>query len=603
LAPASQYTLAELDFDQKLHDKRGTSMTLQSSAPAASPELKVPGTVNGSTVRVVPADETGHSGPPTPARLPKGRRGNRTGRWLLLLTLVLFVGAASGVWFIWFRGPVARTDLVTMKVEYRDLQLKIVERGGLEAKENHDIKCEVKTGSRGAPKIKWVVDNGTTVKKGDLLVDIDDSYLQEQAQAKKIEHDKAEADKIAAEELYPVKKIAIALSEQNLEKWIKGDFPQQLHDLEGQIQIAESTLLQQKDRASWASRMVKKGYMTVSQEESEKANERGDELNLQKIQEQKTVLSKYTDPVQRQTLTNAVKQAKVDERTSYSDMESKRAIFAQQAALYKDLLEQIAQCKVYAPNSGIVVYTVPEQTRMGSGTNQSIIAQGEPVQFGQKMLSIPDLSNMLVNLRIHEAFINHMKDGLPTTIRVDAVPGKVLRGHVKSVAQVASPQDWMSPDVKVYQSYVQIDEPVEQLKLKPGLSAVCTLFTDSKVEHVLAIPIQAVVPPQEKGGKNRCFVATAVGTEPRDIELGLSDERSVEVKSGLKEGDDVILNPRALLSDKEKRTTKEEEKMLPGAGKQGGRGGDGSGKGAPGGGERSGRGGSPSESHSSGDRK
>ena len=162
---------------------------------------------------------------------------------------LLFVGVVGGVWFIWFRGPAARTDLVIMPVAYKDLQLKIFERGALEAKENHDIKCEVKTGSRGAPKIKWVVDNGTTVKKGELLVDIDDSYLQEQAQSKKIDHDKAEADKIAAEELYPVKKIAIALAEQNLEKWIKGDFPQQLHDLEGQVQIAESTLLQQKDRA------------------------------------------------------------------------------------------------------------------------------------------------------------------------------------------------------------------------------------------------------------------------------------------------------------------------------------------------------------------
>ncbi len=373
-------------------------MTLQSSIPAAPAEQEARGPTNGAVVRAIPVDENGSAGAPTPVRLPKSRSGKRTGRWVAMLVLLLFVVSVGGVWFIWFRGPTARTDLVTMKVEYKDLQLKIVERGALEANQNHDIKCEVKTGSRGAPKIKWVVDNGNLVKKGDLLVDIDDSYLQEQAQGKKIDRDKAEADKIAAEELYPVKKIAIGLAEQNLEKWIKGDYPQQLHDLEGQIQIAESTLLQQKDRTSWSSRMVKKGYMTVSQEESEKANERGDELNLQKIQEQKTVLSKYTDPVQQQTLKNAIKQAKVDERTAYSDMESKRAVFNLQDSLYKDLMDQIAQCKVYAPSSGIVVYAVPEQTRMGSGSVQSIIAQGEPVQFGQKMLSIPDLANMLVNL-------------------------------------------------------------------------------------------------------------------------------------------------------------------------------------------------------------
>src|SRR4029077_7153578 len=106
---------------------------------------------------------------------------------------------------------------------------------------------------------------------------------------------------------------------------------------------------------------------------------------------------------------NKILNAKVEERTAYSDMLTKRAEFDQQESLYKDLLEQIAQCKVNAPVSGTCVYAVPEQTMRGSGSNQSIIAQGEPVQYGQKMMSIPDLSRMLVNVRIHEAFINNME--------------------------------------------------------------------------------------------------------------------------------------------------------------------------------------------------
>ena len=71
--------------------------------------------------------------------------------------VLVVIGAA--VWAIWFRSPAARTDLSVAKVEYKDLQLKIVERGTLEARENRDIKCEVKTGSRSF-KIKWLVDNG-----------------------------------------------------------------------------------------------------------------------------------------------------------------------------------------------------------------------------------------------------------------------------------------------------------------------------------------------------------------------------------------------------------------------------------------------------------
>jgi HlyD family secretion protein len=544
-------------------------MTLQTSPPAAAPEQPVPSTANGPAVQATSAGSSNGSPFPKASRLPKARRGRRVLRFLVPAALLVLAVIAASVYFLWFRGPQVRTDLVTAKVEYKDLQLKIVERGTLEAKENRDVKCEVKTGNRGAPKIKWVVENGTQVKKDDLLVDIDDSYLQDQATTQKIARDQAENDKIKAEQDYPSLKIAVDVAVQNLKKWVEGDFPQQLHDLEGQIQTADSNLLQEEDRAAWVSRMVKKGYMTASQEASEDALLMGNKLALQKVQEQKTVLTKYTDPVNRLTFDTAITTAKNAERSGYANMESKRAIFLQQEANYKDLLDQIKQCKVFAEHTGIVVYTVPEQTRTGSGATQSIIAQGEPVQYGQKMMSIPDLSHMLVNVRIHEAFINNMRIGLPASVRVDAASSKMLKAHVKSVANVASPQDWMSPDVKVYQAYVEIEESVEALKLKPGLSAVCTIFTETRAEHVLAVPVQAIVSPLERGGKPKCYIETPGGPEARPVELGMTDEKYVEITSGLNEGDEVILNPRALLSDKEKKGAKEDEKIVPTGAKSG----------------------------------
>lgn len=556
-------------------------MTPQTSPLAPSTAPRTESTAHEPMVLAVP------NGTPLPtAPLPRAQR-RRKRLWVILpAAATLLVVAIVVVWLLWFRGPQARPDLVTYRVEFKDLQLKIVERGSLEAKESHDVKCEVKSGSRGSPKIEWVVDNGAYVHKGDLLVDIDDSYLQEQAQAKKIDRDKAEADKIAAEQSYPVKQVAIKLAEQNLEKWIKGDFPQQLHKAESDILDAKSILQQQQDRTNWVSRMVKKGYMTATQEQAEEDNLHGDELNLQNFDEVKKVLVDYTDPVQRKTLENAIKQARVDERTAYATMESDRAVFVQQEALYQDLLDQIKQCKIYAPNEGIVVYSVPEQTRMGSGATQSIVAQGEPVQYGQKLMSIPDLRHMLVNIRVHEAFINQMRNGLPCQVRVDAVPGKMLKGQVKNIANAAAPQDWLSPDVKVYQAYVEIEDEVAKLKLKPGLSAVTTIFTDTKAPHVLAVPVQAVVSPLEKGGKPRVFVMAPHGPEARDIDVGMSDEKFIEVKDGLHEGDEVVLNPRGLLSDKEKKPAgKDDSQIVPTDGMPGGRGGRGSrgGRGAGGG--------------------
>jgi multidrug efflux pump subunit AcrA (membrane-fusion protein) len=663
-------------------------MSLQPSLPAAPAEQVSPPSANG------PVAEASPNGSPFPqaARLPKARQASRASRWLILGGALALVLAGVAVWFFWFRGPSVRADLIVYEVKrVGQLQLKVnVERGTLEAKDNHFIICEVKPGSRGAPKIKEVLENGTQVKGpvyapwqlfgkfqvptrlGDVIVVIDDSSLQEQSTNQKNLRDRAEADMIAAELLYPSKVTAIALAKQNKDKWVKGDFPQQQHDLEGQIETSQSNLLQEEDRMAWVSRMVKKTYMTASQEEAERAQLKGNELDVRKKKELLDVLIKYTNETNLQDLDNKSLIAVNEEKAAKADMIIKQAVFKQQDALYQDLQEQIAQCTIRAPHSGIVVYYTPEQTMRGSGSNQSIIAQGEPVQYGQKMMSIPDLSRMQVNVRIHEASVGHMnvkarvedvvedgsadtaglkkgdvivklndtpiscyypdlvealgdyktgdqvklkvlrdakeldvaltfgdhkhtgprktgsgsgqepyrlfgarfQAGLPAIVRVDAAPDEPLRAHVANVALVAAPQDWMSADVKVYQAYVEIDEPAEKLrrlKLKPGSSAVCTIFTETKAENVLTVPVQTIIPSTQMGGEPSVMVMTANGPEKRTVKLlkvegkVLSDDKFVAIESGLSEGDKVVENPKTAMGDKDKKSGKDGDKPGPDA--------------------------------------
>jgi hypothetical protein len=668
-------------------------MSLQPDVPAASPERPAPIAANGPVVQASPIASPNGPGLGQASRLPRGKRAAKGARFIVPAVVLVLLLAGLGVWFFFFRGPTARTDLVFKQVERRArIQLKVIERGTLEAKENHFIICEVKTGSRGAPKIKEVVENGTLVKGpiyadwklfgafdvptrlGDEIVVIDDSYLQEQAQNQDIAMNKAKADMIAAELLYPSKEKAITVAKENLEvakqnkdKWVKGDYPQQLQDLEGKFQIADSNVLQQEDRASWAARMVKKTYMTASQLEAEQANLKGDQLQRDQLQMQIDVLRKYTNPTNLKNLDTAIliaetalTNAQNDERSAASDVELKRKVFEQQDALYRDLLDQIKQCRVRAPHSGTVVYYIPEQTRGGFGSNQSTIAQGEPVQYGQKMMTIPDLSQMVVNVRIHEASIGHMsvkarvervvpggsadkaglqkgdviirlddrpinaynpdlvealtdyktgdkvkvrvlrdkkemdldltfgdhhstrksgavgsageahrlfgatfQPGHPARVRVDAAGDRWLKAHVTSVATVAAQQDWMSPDVKVYPAYIQIDEPISDLKLKPGLSAVCEIFTETQAENVLAVPIQTIMPAKEVGGDPSVVVKTAKGTETRKIKLlkvdgkVMSDGTYIAVEEGLTEGDEVVENPKTATGDKDKKPSKD----------------------------------------------
>src|SRR5262249_43177508 len=205
----------------------------------------------------------------------------------------------------------------------------------------------------------------------------------------------------------------------------------------------------------------------------------------------------------------------------------------------------------------MVVYYVPEQVRGGGGTQQSIVAQGEPVREGQKMMQIPDLAHMVVNVRVPEASVSYLhneedpkdyKTWQHAQVKVDAFSNKLLKGHIRTVDTVASQQDYFAADVKVYKTIVTIDQSLEGLR--PGMSAEVTIYADESAEPVLLVPVQAVLGTISMGAQRKCFVIGADGQPAlRDIVVGMCNERLVEVKSGVTEGERVVLTPLPLLED------------------------------------------------------
>src|SRR5208337_1417731 len=202
-----------------------------------------------------------------PNRVPKSKRWSRRGQLLAGAGVALLI-AGAGVAYLLARDPfhAKRTDLVTHRVSKERLELTIIERGALESAKNSDVYCTVKASQKGgtvASTIKWVIDDGSSVKKRDLLVDLDDSGLQDQLKNEKITLDKNEADKINKDENYKIQlsqnesdiktaEVNLELAEIDLQKYKEGDYPQQLKIFEGNIKQAESDLEQQRDRVAWA---------------------------------------------------------------------------------------------------------------------------------------------------------------------------------------------------------------------------------------------------------------------------------------------------------------------------------------------------------------
>lgn len=180
--------------------------------------------------------------------------------------------------------------------------------------------------------------------------------------------------------------------------------------------------------------------------------------------------------------------------------------------------------------------------------------------------------------KLYELEYRKVADGQKATIRVDAVSEKVFEGHVRVKAAVASQADSWVSDVKLYQTLVMIDHEVlpdgtkkpigyEVLpdgttrtieELTPDMTAEVTITVDTAKEPVLTVPIQAVIGGAEMGTKREVFVKTATGFDRREIKLGMFNEKMVEVRDGLAEGDQVVINPKVLLATDDKTKTRED---------------------------------------------
>jgi multidrug resistance efflux pump len=319
--------------------------------------------------------------------------------------------------------------------------------------------------------------------------------------------------------------------------------------------------------------MDKKGYQSHSQTRADKFKADATAITLKGLETERRVLVEYTKrrTIQdlnsklveaRRALDRARSQAKAKLVQADADRMAKDSIYKQELSRMEEIEAEIAKCVIMAPQDGLVVYYVSDQARSGGGSQQSIIAQGEPVREGQKIMQIPDLSQMVVNVRIHEAMISTLHNERDprdrstwqvAQIRIDAVPNRVFRGHVKSIDTIASQQDWFASDVKLYKTVVSLDEPVEGLR--PGMSAEVTIDAEESPAEVKVVPVHAIAGSVSLGEKPHCFVVQADGElQRRDLVLGMSNTQVVEVKSGLEVGEKVVVNPASVTAGQQERS-------------------------------------------------
>jgi len=557
-------------------------------------------------------------------------RTKRSWTPVILGVLVLGIIGAGGYWgWHQINSPVGPPkNLETQSLTRGDIVLTFVEKGELEAARNTEIICQVRASGRGnsaASSIKWVIDDGTKVKKGDLLMLLEDASLREQlnnqhivVEEKNDLYEQAKANlKIVENENKSAELTAVnnfKLAEIDLEKFRKAERQQKQFDIDSRIKLASADLIQWRDKLGWSNRMFVRGYLSANQKLNDETRLDQANVNLDKLQKEFDTL-KFDNQRQELDLLNKLEQAKLQMEIAKENSESKRAqgqakltsadlILKQESQKRDDLEQDLRNCKIYAPHDGMVIYFIPESSRFGGSSQTSPIEVGSPVKEGQKLMRIPNLSRMIARVKVHESIVTKLRgdttaptgfgtaydmgqvmmqwghlisahavpghhsalpafmpgliiqrevksdlahleevivdDGMLASIKVSSLE-KPLSGHVKMVSSVASSTDWMSADVKVYQTVVAIDDTPENLK--PNMSAEVTVKIDER-KGVLQLPIQAVL---ESGGEKFCYVKTDNAIEKRTVKTGLNNYKFVEIlpESKVKEGEQIVLNSRS----------------------------------------------------------
>jgi len=152
------------------------------------------------------------------------------------------------------------------------------------------------------------------------------------------------------------------------------------------------------------------------------------------------------------------------------------------------------------------------------------------------MIKIPDATKMKVEIKVHETWIDKIEPNQPAKITVAAFPGKVFTGKVLKKAPLADPKGYWEPDVKVYSTDVSIEGTHDFLK--EGMTGKVEVLID-ELRDVLYVPIQSVVSVEDK---KICYVAGSP-VQKREVETGLFNDNFVQIKTGLAEGEKVLLNP------------------------------------------------------------
>lgn len=505
-------------------------------------------------------DHNTQSNRPTTSRR---RRPGRTLRKVVAATAALVVvgGTVAGL-SAWGGGSTGQREqtLDTYVVSLTNFDVTTTSSGELEAKNQIEVRSELEIAST----IVEVIEEGKVVKKGDVLVRLNSDQVQTQITdvSLRVETSAAELEKAETAVMIQQKENASKISQARLKvllaelaykQWDEGEKVQLTRDHDQAITKATEEKERLGEKYDKCIELEKKGYVSTDQMKRDKLEYDDAVRALEKAELAKSIFEKYEIPSSLATKQSDVQQAKeelerVEEQTKIElkskeaeQVTAKRKLDTNTEHLTK-LQRQLEKSTIVAPADGLVVYaTSMERSRRGWG-DDGPLAIGRQVFPNEALIILPDTSVMVATVRVHETLASRIREGLPATVKVDAVGGRVFNASVLSIGILAEASGWRDPNLREYTVKLAL-KSAESIELKPSMRCEAEIIMGN-VDDALAIPVQSV---HNDGMLRYVLVQSESGSKfvRRPVKLGRISESLGEVVAGLQKGERVLLRKAA----------------------------------------------------------
>ncbi|MHC4279880.1 MAG: efflux RND transporter periplasmic adaptor subunit [Planctomycetota bacterium] len=467
-------------------------------------------------------------------------------KWLIILVgLIIATGAGFGITYLDnIKSIVPTENANTFTARIDDLIVTVTPGGTIKARKTIEVKNEVD--ERQMTILDVIDEGGTTItqedfENGKVLVTLENSQIKDELVQKEMDFAAAEADLAQSNEAYFIQinqnesdiaaaQLAVKWALMDLQKYTGEELAativedanrglsltesyidsliqdanslkdcgagQALQTLQDTIDVSTDQLMQAQNTLNGTIKLNEAKYVsdlelerdqlsvktrTISKQSNELALELFKQYDFPKQIEK--FLSDYIEAIRRMERTHAGNRSKLAQKEA--DRKKAESNFSSRKERLENSRKDLELCTIKAPAPGLVIY--------GAGSDDhrkyrgmGIIGPGETVYKSQTLITLPDLSKLMVDVSVHESSVDKVKPGQRARIVLDAFPDTTLTGEVLKVAPLPDQsRGFFNPDLKVYKTEVAIDGAHDFIK--PGMSAKAEILVNH-IKDALIVP-------------------------------------------------------------------------------------------------------------------